>query len=102
MDWQTILAILGGIVVCGNAGAVVYKLLTPALELRKKVESNECSAKKLEEHSENDFKNIQHLQEVNKLQCEAMLCIINHMIDGNHTEQMKKTRDSIQKLLVEM
>lgn len=38
--------------------------------------------------------------EVNKLQMRAMLQMMNHMIDGNHVEQLKSARDDIELFLI--
>ena len=55
----------------------------------------------LKKHETKDLETLQHLQEMNRMQCQAMLCIINHMIDNNNIEAMKETRSDIQTMLGE-
>ena len=101
MGWELIAGILGGIVLIGNAGAVIYKWIRPALNTKQDVEALKAEIEEIKKHEKNDLEAIQQLQTMNKLQCRAMLCIINHMIDGNGVVKMKETRDAIQELFVE-
>ena len=57
-------------------------------DIKKKVEE-------LERHDKRDFDTIKSLQELNKGQCKVLLVMIDHMIDGNHVEKMKETREQI-------
>ena len=99
---ETILAIGGGIVLLGNVGAVIYKFISPALNVRKEQEDQSRRLAALEEHEEKDLERLVKLQELSKLQMQILLVMINHMIDGNGIENMKKTRDDVQELLVRM
>ena len=99
MTWSIIAGIAGGIVLLGNAGAVIYKWINPALKMKDDV-------KELDRRSKNDYEAIQKLEKaiernevVNKLQLEVMLNMLNHMIDGNGVEEMKETRKQVQSLL---
>lgn len=85
---QELLAWGGAIVLAGNVGAVIYKVIKPSLDIKKRVEE-------LERHDRQDFDTIKNLQELNKAQCKMLLVIIDHMIDGNHVEKMKETREHI-------
>lgn len=89
------LAIAGGIVLIGNAAALIYKWLRPAYQLTQRV-------KALEEHDRKDYEMIESLRDLSKAQCSALLSIINHMIDGNNKEDMKKTREQIAEILISM
>lgn len=90
----TFLAWGGAIVLFGNICGVIYKLVKPGIAMREKV-------RELDMHDKTDYKRLAHLEDQNREQCKALLAIINHMIDGNHVEQMKKTRESIINLLDE-
>ena len=99
MIWGYIAGIAGGIVLLGNAGAAIYKWIAPALKIKKKVED-------LEQRSVNDFEAIKKLEKaveqnerVNRMHLMVMLNMLNHMIDGNGVEAMKKTRADIEELL---
>ncbi len=99
MTWELIAAIAGGIVLLGNAGAMIYKWIRPALKVKETVEE-------LDRRSKNDFEAIQRLEkaieqneQVNRLHLVVMLNMLNHMIDGNGVDDMKETRKDIENLL---
>lgn len=91
MDWQAIMAIGGGILLFGNIGALIYKWVRPALGVKKDVEI-------LKEHDRKDFETLKEIQAMNVAQSKAMMQILNHMIDGNGVEEMKKTRKMLMDL----
>ena len=93
MNIETILGICGGIVLVGNAGGLIFKWIRPTLNLTKRVSV-------LEEHDCRDFEKIESLTKLNETQCMALLCLINHMIDDNGVEEMKKTRELITQTLL--
>lgn len=41
------------------------------------------------------------LDDMNKLQLKAMVMLLGHEIDGNHTAQLRDVRDEIQKYLIQ-
>lgn len=88
MTFAQIIAILGYIVLIGNVGAVIYKVIKPAIQMQDRVEE-------LERHDKADYARIQKLEELSKAQCKMLLVMIDHMIDGNNVDKMKKTRDQI-------
>ena len=92
---ETILAWGGGIVLIGNVGAVIYKIIKPSIDIRKEVD-------RLERHDKQDLEKIQNLEELNKAQCKMLLAMIDHMIDGNHVDKMKETRERIIELFTDI
>jgi len=99
MSWELIAGVAGAIVLIGNAGAVIYKWIRPAITVKQTVEE-------LERRTANDYealkemkKAIERSDQVNQLHLNVMLKMLNHMIDGNGKEDMKKTRDDIQDML---
>ncbi len=56
----------------------------------------------LEQHDKQDFKRIQSLQQLNQAQCKMLLVMIDHMIDGNHVEKMKETREHIIEMITDL
>lgn len=99
MTWETILAVAGGIVLLGNAGAMIYKWIRPALKVKETVEE-------LDRRSRKDYEAIKELEQTiliiektNKIYLRTVLNVMNHMIDGNGVEEMKKTRSEIENLL---
>ena len=91
---ETLLAVGGAIVLAGNVGAVLFKWVRPAVTIKQDVEV-------LKEHDRNDYEALQHLNKMNRAQCNLLLCMINHMIDGNGIEEMKRTRKQITDILSE-
>lgn len=100
--WEQIQPVLTAIVLVGGALAVIYKWVKPLFNIKVTVEHNVEEISRLKQHAKSDLETLEQLQELSKAQCGAMLCIINHMITGNGVENMKKTRDSIQELLIKM
>ena len=99
MTLEMILAGAGGIVLLGNAGAMIYKWIRPALKVKEDVAE-------LDRRTRSDYESINELkgaikrnEVVNKLQLVVMLDILNHLIDGNDVDEMKETRKKVQQLL---
>lgn len=91
---ETILAIGGAVVLAGNVGVVVFRWIRPAVMIKRDVDV-------LKEHDRNDYEALQHLNKMNRAQCNLLLCMINHMIDGNGIDEMKATRKNITDILSE-
>ena len=72
MSWELIAGVAGAVVLIGNAGFEAIK------EMREAIERSD---------------------QVNQLHLNVMLKMLNHMIDGNGKEEMRKTRDDIQDML---
>ena len=102
VSWQLIAGILGAIVLVGNAGAVIHKWIKPALGVKNDVKTLKEEVAEIREHEKNDYEAIKKQTEMNKLQCQAMVCLLNHMIDGNGVAKMKETRDNMLEMLVKM
>ena len=90
----------GAIVLAGNVGAVIFKVVKPSLDIRKRVDE-------LERHDESDHERLQKLEEslqalqdLTRANYKMQLVMIDHMIDGNNVEKMKKTRDDIIDMIV--
>ena len=92
MDMQTFLAIGGAIVLLGNIGAVISRVIKPSVTLQRRIYD-------LERHDKADSETILKLQKLSDAQCKMLLVMIDHMIDGNHVEKMKETRAQIIDLL---
>lgn len=91
---EQILAVCGGISIIGGAGAVIYKIIYPALQFSQRVEQ-------LEEHSENDYQRLKGLEEMQKQQSKCLAAMLNHHITGNGIENMKKIRDELLESIIE-
>lgn len=102
ITWELAAGILGAIVLIGNAGAMIRKWLTPAINLTKTVEEHSKAIAQIKEHETTDLERLNSLEALNKAQVKMMLCMVNHMIDGNGIERMKETRDDIQNLFMDL
>lgn len=92
---EEILAIGGAIVLIGNVAKVIYNVIKPSIDMKKRVDT-------LEQHDKQDLDRIQNLEELNKAQCKMLLAMIDHMIDGNHVDKMKETREHIIELMTDV
>lgn len=102
MAWETIAGIAGAIVLIGNAGAILFKWIRPALQIKEKVRA-------LEEHDRKDFETLKRIEEITskierqqRMMMVSQVSTLNHMIDNNNISEMKKTRDRIQQMLIDI
>lgn len=91
---QTLLAVCGGISVIGGAAIMVYRFITPALRLNKRI-------KILERHQTADYERLATIEDMQCEQNRALAALLNHQIDGNGVENMKKIRDNLLKSIIE-
>lgn len=89
-----ILAVCGGISTIGGAAAVIWKLVLPAVKMKKRVEV-------LEQKADNDYEDIQDIKTMQSAMCRALVDIMDHQIYGNHTEKMEQTKKDLIKLITE-
>lgn len=100
--WGPIAVVLGAIVLIYNAYCAIRESIRPTINTRKEIEKHAERLDELEEREKQDSDALEHLEKMSKLQCQCMICLINHMIDGNGVEEMKKTRDKVQELIVDL
>lgn len=91
---QIILSICGGISIIGGAAAIVWKWISPAVKLNKRVEL-------LEEHDKRDYEELQKIAERDALILEALITMLDSQITGNNIEGLKKTRTKLTEYLVQ-
>lgn len=95
MNWELIAGICGGIVLLCTAGEKVYHIFKPAAHWKKKVDKLQDEIKELQDHTTRDYEALQHIEEILKGIGKGQITMINHMIDGNNVDAMKKTRDDL-------
>lgn len=97
-DIQTTVVVLLGLV-------AAFVLIVNGLKAWKEVRKPSTDLKQLvEDHDEkliNDHERLNDLKKSNEFQAKLLLQIANHLIDGNHKEQMIHARDEMQAYLVE-
>lgn len=94
---QIFLTLCGSIITIGGAGAIILK----AYDKRKKPSRDAMEMiKKHSEQLDNDNKRLKELEEGNKVVMQSLLAIMSHLIDGNHTEELKKSKEMVQEYLI--
>ena len=93
ITWQTTLAFCGGVAVIAGAVKIIWSTFSPLRELKKRLDEHNAI---LEKHN-NRLKSIDDGQ---KMQCHALMCIMQHMIDGNDINNLKKVRNEINTYLI--
>ena len=77
---QLFLSVCGGVSIIGGAAAVIFKWITPAFRLNKRVEI-------LEEHD--------------SLILEVLSTMLDSQISGNNVEELKKTKQKLTEYLAQ-
>lgn len=96
---QTFLAVCGGVVTVSAAVAAIYKWISPALKLSDRI-------KTIEDRQKKDYQRLEDHEEINKLLCRAMLCLLDVAENdvGESPENLKriqKTKSDIQEYLIQ-
>lgn len=100
-----LIAICGFIISLSGACAVVVKFWRYA---HKDSEKNSVDIDTFKQWFASDKRRIEDLEkrqdrteEMNKLQLKALVTLLSHVIDGNHTQPLKDVRDEIHSFLIE-
>lgn len=94
---QIFLAICGAIITVGGAGAIIAKIID---KHRKPDKDRDIMMKKHQEMLDNDNKRLKELEEGNKVIMQALLAIMSHELDGNHTIQLQQAHDALKDYLI--
>jgi hypothetical protein len=90
-----ILALCGGISIIGGAAAVIWKAVSPAVKANDKIEG-------LQRKLESNERQVKEIQEMQAMQCQALIAVMDHMITGNHVDKLKETKAELVKKLTEI
>lgn len=93
ITWQTILAFCSGVLVIAGVVKIIWSTLTPPRELKKRVDKHDAILEK-------DNNRLKSIEDGQKVQCQALMCIMQHMIDGNDINNLKKVRNEINTYLI--
>nr|DAY59428.1 MAG TPA: hypothetical protein [Caudoviricetes sp.] len=91
---QLFLSVCGGVSIIGGAAAVIFKWITPAFRLNKRVEI-------LEEHDKRDYESLQRIAERDSLILEVLSTMLDSQISGNNVEELKKTKQKLTEYLAQ-
>lgn len=69
---------------------------------KEQIKKNTDEIEKIKRKQDNDLERFGRDEAYLQAICQMQLVMINHMIDGNHIEQMRETRDRITDLMVKM
>ena len=91
---QIFLYMCGGICIVGGAAAVIFKWITPAFRLNKRVEI-------LEDHDKRDFETLKRIAERDSLILEVLSTMLDSQISGDNVEELKKTKQKLTNYLAQ-
>lgn len=100
VTWQNLLTLGNLLVTLGAVIGVIKKFGEPRRKIENRIaniEKNmESRMSKVEQYLENDYKKLATAASVHKTVLEVLVLILDHMIDGNNIDKMKKTREMLQ------
>lgn len=86
--FHDILTVCGWISIIGGALAVIWRQMSPVLNIMHRISD-------LEEKTEKMSDKVDTLEQMQKQQSKCLAAILNHMITGNGIEHMKDVRDEL-------
>ena len=86
---QIFLSICGGVSIVGGAAAVIFKWITPAFRLNKRVETLE------------EYESLRRIAERDSLILEVLSTMLDSQISGNNVEELKKTKQKLTNYLAQ-
>lgn len=102
--FETILAALGVVTAVGAAATYFVKLYkwykAPNEEQDKRLTIVEQRLDKHDQLLMNDKKRLDQIEKSNAVEMRALLAIVNHMIDNNHTQGLTDVRKELNDFLV--
>ena len=94
---QVLLAIAAGVVTIGGAAAVFEHYGEKATAKRDQITEQ---VEKHEQRLDRDHKRLSELETSDRLIMRGVMQLMSHEIDGNHTAQLRETRDDMEKYLI--
>ena len=95
ISWELIAGVCGGIVLLCTAGEKIYHIFKPAANWKKKVDGLQAEVEELKKHLNRDYEALQRINAILNGISKGQISTLNHMIDGNNVEEMKRTRDDL-------
>lgn len=75
-------------------------ITAPEVKQGERITALEMEVKTIKGFLDNDDKRLKLLESSTKITQQSLLAIMSHLIDGNHTEQLKDARDNLQQYLI--
>ncbi len=113
--WQTVVAVCAGIITVCSVGEKIWKYTRPVATanenikdtvsevaiLKTAVSGLQGRVEKLELHQDNDLKALRDHASANQVVCKALLALLDHQLNGNHTAQLEDAKDKLQHYLIQ-
>jgi hypothetical protein len=91
---QIILAVIGGVSTVGAAGAVIYKVIRPVMQIVKRVNVLEINSRK-------DYERLQALEQYHAESCKALFVLFENATNSDHIGKVDIAKEEFQKFLIE-
>lgn len=102
-DWVTVT--LGGLALLVSSSKNIEYIISPFKSIKGRVTAVENKEKTHEEEAEKKFGKIAEIQkkqeETNQMILKALFGLVNHEIDGNGIDTLKKIRDELSTSVIE-
>lgn len=95
--WGWVATILGGFVLISNGVNAIKNIFSPAVKMSNKIESVEKKCDDNAEVLETINKRLEEQESTNQKIMQTLLAMLNHEIDGNGIDGMRKVRDTLLK-----
>lgn len=103
MNVANILSICGGVSIIGGAAMYIYKLVVaigrPAKEINEKIDNLGAEVEALKNEVDKYKNRLGKNDETTTIILQALLCLLEHGIDGNNISKMEKAKDTLEKWL---
>lgn len=99
ITWAGIAAVCGGIILLWNVCEKLYKIIKPASNWKKRVDDQQKELQELRSFTDRDYAALENIEEILKGIVAGQIAIMDHMIEGNHIESMRKTRSDMMDLI---
>ena len=115
LDATEFWALAGGICTALITLSAVFKIITDAIkklkepaetqkthfnEIDKRLDGMEARMAEHEKYFDNDKKHIELLEEGNRVTQKALLALMSHSLDGNHTEELEEAKKQLHDYLL--
>lgn len=87
--YKTLVFVMGAVLAVWGFIKVLKEINKPLTDMKKTVADHTTEINEINEHLKKSDEGIAIVQQ-------SLLQIMNHMIDGNHTEQLVRARDELQ------
>ena len=103
--WGWVTVTLSGLALLVNGAKNIEYIVSPFKNIQNKVKTVENKEKTHEAEARARFEKIEEIQrkqeETNQMMLKALLALINHEIDGNGVDRMKKVRNELTQNIIE-